>query len=92
MRDDPTKPWHILDARDQNNIVDSNYTPLPSIVELMKLVNARKYWSKIDLADGYYNIRIEEDSEKHSTYLTQMEYYHRCIMQQDDFNAPATMV
>jgi len=57
-RDDPTKPRRILDARDWKAAVDPNHTPLPSIEELMELVAARKYWSKIDLADGYHNIRI----------------------------------
>jgi len=61
-RDDPTKPRRILDARDRNEVVDPNHTPLPSIEELMDLVVAQKYWSKIDLADGYHNIRIEADS------------------------------
>jgi len=50
-RDDPTKPWRILDPRDRNEGIDPNHTPLPSIEELMELVAARKYWSKIDLAD-----------------------------------------
>jgi len=91
-RDDPTKLWHILDARDRNEAVDPNHTPLPSIEELMDLVAARKYWSKIDLADGYHNSRIEEDLELHSTFLTHMGYYRSRIMQQGDPNAPATMV
>jgi len=58
----------------------------------MELVAARKYWSKIDLADGYHNIRIEEDLEQHSTFVTHMGYYRSCIMQQGDRNPPATMV
>jgi len=91
-QDDPTKPLCILDAMDRNDAVDPNTTPLPSIEELMGLVAARKYWSKIDLADEYYNIRIEEDSEQHSTFLTHMGYYRSRIMQQGDRNASATMV
>ena len=58
----------------------------------MELVAARKYCSKIGLADEYYNIRIEEDSEQHSTFLTHMGYYRSRIMQQGDRNASATMV
>jgi len=58
----------------------------------MELVTTRKYWSKIDLADGLHNIRIEEDSEQHSTFLTHVGYYRSRIMQQGDCNAPATMV
>jgi len=51
-----------LYARDRNEAVDPNYTLLPSMEELIELIAARKYESKIDLADGYHNIRIEEDS------------------------------
>jgi len=58
----------------------------------MELVTARKYWSMIDLADGYHNIRIEKDSEQHSTFLTHLRYYHSLIMQQGDRNSLATMV
>jgi len=79
-RDDATKPRRLLDARDRNDAVDPNHTPLPSIEELIELVATRKYWSKIDLADGYHNIRIEEDSEQHSTFLTHMGYYRSRIM------------
>jgi len=91
-RDDPTKPRRILYARDRNDVVDPNYRPLPHIEELIDLVAPRKYWSKIDLADGSHNIRIEEESEQHSTFLTHMEYYRSRIMQQGDRNAPATML
>jgi len=91
-RDDASKPRGILDARDWNETVDPNHTPLPRIEELMELVAACKYWSKIDLADRYHNIRIEEDSEQHSTFLTHMGYYRSRIMQQGDHNTPATMI
>jgi len=73
-RDNPTKPRRLLHSRDLNHAVEPNHTPLPSIKELMELVAARKYWSKIDMAERYYNIRIEEDSEQHSTFLTHMGY------------------
>jgi len=91
-RDDPNKPQRIVDTRDRNEAVDPNHTAIPSIEKLMGLVAAPKYWSKIDLVDGYHNIRIEEDSEQHSTFLTHMGYYRSRIMQQDDHNALATMV
>jgi len=80
-RDDPTIQRHILDAWDRNDTVDPNSTPLPSIKELIDIVAARKYWSKVDLADGYDNIRIEEDLKQHSTFLTNMRYYRSHIMQ-----------
>jgi len=72
-RDDQTKTRRILDARVRNEAVDPNHTPLPSIKELIGLeVATQKYCSKIDPADGYHNIRIEEDSEQHFTFLIRM--------------------
>jgi len=53
-------PVVLLLASSITDAVHSNYTPLPSIEELMELVAARKDCSKIYLADGYYNIRIKE--------------------------------
>jgi len=91
-RDDPTKPQCILDARDGNDAVDYHHILLLSIEELMELVPARKYWCKIHLADRYHNIKIEEDSEQDSTFLTHMGYYRSRIMQQGDHHAAATMV
>jgi len=76
---------------DWNEAVDPNHIPLPSIEELMELVAALKYWSKINLAHGYHNIRIQEDSEQHATFFTYMRYYHMHIMQQGDRNTLTTM-
>jgi len=58
----------------------------------MELVAPRRYWSNIDLADWYHNIRIKEDSEQHSAFLTHMVYYCSGIIQQGNCNATATMV
>lgn len=62
-QDDATKPKRIPDAKDRNDAGDPNHKLLPSMEELMEGFAARKYWSKIDIADRYYNIRIEEDLE-----------------------------
>jgi hypothetical protein len=58
-----TKPRRRLDAGHPNNAVDANHNLLPSIEELMESVAAKQFWRKIDLADRYNDIRIEEHSE-----------------------------
>ena len=84
QRDNWIKPRHILDARDRNEVDDPNHTLLATIEKLMELVAARKYWSKIDLVDRYYNLRIEEDLEQPSIFpntygiLPQSHYAMRC--------------
>ena len=45
-----------------------------------------------DLSDRYHNIRIDPDSEKHTTFLCHMGHYRSRVMQQGDCNAPPTMV
>ena len=46
----------------------------------------------MDLRDGYLNICIDPDLEKHTTFLCRIGHYRSHLMQQGDSNAPATMV
>ena len=69
-RDQPDKPRFVTDCRLRNLAVYKKQTPLPNIDELIELLAAYLVWSKIDLADGYFNIRIEESSGKWKTILT----------------------
>ena len=68
--DQPDKPSFVTDYHLRNLGVYKKQTPLPNIDELIELVAAYLVWSKIDLADAYFNIRLEESSEKWKTVLT----------------------
>ena len=59
-RDQPDKPRFLTDCRISNVAVYKKQTPLPNIDELIELDAAYQVWSKIDLADRYFNIRVEE--------------------------------
>ena len=91
-RDRHKEPRFLLDCRPRDAVTTRNHTPLPNIEEAIEFVAARPWWSKIDLTDGYHNIRIDPDSEKHTTFLCHMGHYRSRVMQQGDCNAPATMV
>ena len=69
-RDQLNKPRYMTDCRLRNVAVYKKQTPLPNIAELIELVATYPVWSKIDLADGYFNIRVIESSEKWNTILT----------------------
>ena len=62
-RDQPYKPRFVTDCRLRNLAIYKKQTPLPNINKLIELVAAYPVWSKIDLADRYFNIRVEESSE-----------------------------
>ena len=68
--DQPDKPRFVTDCRRRILAVYKKQTLLPNINNLIKLVAIYPVWSKIDLADGYFNIRVEERTEKWNTILT----------------------
>ena len=91
-RDSPKVRRFLLDCRPRNAVTIRNHIPLPNIEAAIEFVTARPWWSKIDLTDGYHNIRMDPHSEKHTSFLCHMRHYRRRVMQQGDCNATATMV
>ena len=53
----PDKPRFVTDCCLRNPAVDKKHTPLPNITELIELFAAYSVWRKIDLTDGYFNIK-----------------------------------
>ena len=91
-RDRFREPRFLLDCRLRNDVTIQNHTSQPTLAEAIEFVAARPLWSKIDLTDGYHNMRIDPDSEKYTTFLWHMGHHRSCVMQQADCNAAATMV
>ena len=91
-RDRPKELRFLLDCRPRKAVTIQNHSPLPNIAQAIEIIAARPLCSKIDLTDGYHNIRIDPDSEKHPTLLCHMAHYRSRVLQQGDCNAPATMV
>ena len=57
--DQPDIPRFVTDCCIRKLAVYKKQTPLLNIDELIELVAAYLVWSNIDLADGYFNIRVE---------------------------------
>jgi len=66
--------------------------PMPSINQIIDWLASKKFKSKLDLTDGYHNIRHHPDSVKHSTFLCHIGKFDSLVMQQGNCNAPATML
>jgi len=92
LKADKKEPRFLIDSIPRNKITIKDLTPLPNIKEIINWVAARKYRSKLDLTDGYHNIRVHSDSVKHHTILTHMGKFDSLVMLQRDCNAPATMM
>ena len=65
---------------------------MPRMEHIIDFVGSRPSRSKLDLTDGYHNIRIHPESVKDSTFCCHMGKFDSLVLQQGDCNAPATMM
>ena len=65
---------------------------MPSINQIIDWLASKKCKSKLDLTDGYHNIRYHPDSVKNSTFSYNTGKFDSLVMQQGGCNAPATMM
>ena len=55
--------WLCIDYRGLNSITIKNWYPLPLITKIIDRVTRAQYFSKIDLKDAYYRLRIKARDE-----------------------------
>jgi len=85
---DEARFLHDLVARN-----DNTYDDPPNIRDQSNIINAvanAKFCSKIDLSDGYHNLRIIPEHEKHTAFKTPFGVYKTRLMHQGDKNPPLT--
>ena len=66
-----------LDARETNKIIENDLESPPLISEILQNFGEIKYFSKMDLSHGYWQIPLHEDSRKLTAFLfnnTQYQY------------------
>src|SRR4029077_12141892 len=68
--DKPNEARFLHDLVERNKITRKDKTPIPDIPTIINTVARHPYRSKIDLTDGYHNVRIEPDSEKFTSFYT----------------------
>jgi transposase InsO family protein len=79
-----------VDYRGLNKITKKNRYPLPLISEIMDRVTGASIFSKIDVKDAYYRIRIKEGDEWKTAFRTRYGHYEYLVMPFGLTNAPAT--
>ena len=90
--DKPHEARFLLHCITRNLVTYQDKTAMPSMAQIMDLVGSRPFRCKLDLIHGYYNIRIDPESVKDSTFFCHMGKFDSRVMQQGDCNAPATMM
>jgi hypothetical protein len=79
-----------VDYRGLNRISVKNRYPLPLVSEILDRLARAKYFSKVDVQDAYYRIRIKEGDEWKTAFRTRYGHFEYTVMPFGLTNAPAS--
>ena len=80
-----------IDYRALNKQAIKDRYPLPRIDLLLDRLGQAKIFSKLDLAQGYHQIAMAEDSISKAVFCTHLGQWEYVIMPFGLFNAPSTL-
>ena len=73
-----------------NKVTIKNKYPIPLIADLFDQLGRARYFTKLDLRLGYYQVRIAEGDEPKTTCMTRYGFYEFLVVPFGLTNAPAT--
>ena len=79
----------VIDYRRLNSITEPDQFPIPLLQEMIDRVQKAKLFTKVDICEGFYNIRVAEGNEWKAAFKTHSGLYEPTAMQFGLKNAPA---
>ena len=86
------KPRFLLNCIPRNLVTEKDNSKLPDMDTIIEWITNMGWVIKIDLADGYHNIRLIVEDEIHTAFTCDLGTFESRVMQQGDCNAPRTMM
>ena len=81
-----------IDYRGLNQVIVKNKYPLPCIEELFDQLEGSKVYSKLDLRQGYYQVRVREEDIPKTALNSRYGHYEFTVMPFGLTNAPAVFM
>ena len=78
-----------VDYRGLNSVTKLDQFPLPRIDDLLDQLGKSHYFTTLDLASGYWQIRVDKPSREKTAFITHQGLFEFCVMPFGLTNAPA---
>ncbi|KAL0325444.1 UNVERIFIED_CONTAM: RNA-directed DNA polymerase [Sesamum radiatum] len=79
-----------VDYRALNKVTIKNKYPIPNVMDCFDKLTKAKYYTKIDLGSGYWQVRVARGDEPKTTCVTQYSSFKFLVMPFGLTNAPTT--
>ena len=79
-----------VDYRRLNTITKMDVFPLPRVDDTLDMLSQTRYFSTLDLAAGYWQVKMDKDSHEKTAFNTCSGYYEFCVMPFGLCNGPST--
>ena len=78
-----------IDYQRLNSVTKADVFPIPRIDDLLDQLGKSRYYSTLDLASGYWQIRVHPDSREKTAFITNQGLFEFCVMPFGLTNVPA---
>ena len=78
-----------IDYRELNSVTIPDKFPVPNLLDSIYSLNGNKYFTKLDLVRGYYQVPVDEDSRHYTAFSTQKNHWQFKRLSFGLRNAPA---